>query len=351
MTVCVVIYSPLCSCGTSCSFLFHFWLSLSPLSLSWWAWRAVCQWSSALRFTGLFCRLSFCSNFCYFLTLGFVCSFLVPWRVKVGGLFVVVQSRTCVWLFVMPWTAEHQASLFFTISRSLLKLMSIESEMPPNHLIFCHPSVFPSIRVFSSELALCIKWSKYRSFGFSVSPSNEYSGLISFRIDSFDLLAVQGTLKSLLQSHSSERSISWVLSLLYGPANIRAWLLEKLALPVRTFAGTVTALLFYTLSGFVTAFLPKSRHLNFMAAVTVCSDFGAQENLSLFPLFPHLFAMKWRDRMPWYSFFECWVLSSWNSLFLDVNIYLYELLPRTAFGISPVFFDLWCFHFHLFQDS
>ena len=114
---------------------------------------------------------------------------------------VVVQSLSCDQLFVTPWAAACQASLFFTISRSLLKLMSIELVMPSNHLIFCHPllflsSVFPSIRVFSNELALRIRWPKYWSFSFSISPSNEYSGLISFKIDRFDLLAVQGTLKS-----------------------------------------------------------------------------------------------------------------------------------------------------------
>ena len=107
-----------------------------------------------------------------------------------------------------PWTTAHQASLSFTISRSLLKLMSIELGMQSNHLILCHlllPSVFPSIRVFSNELALYIRWSKYLSF--SISPSNEYSGLISHRIDWFDLLAVQGILKSLLQHHSSKALI------------------------------------------------------------------------------------------------------------------------------------------------
>ena len=116
-------------------------------------------------------------------------------------------SVSCVRLFVTPWTPVGQASLSFTISRSLLKLRSIELVMPSNHLILCHPllllpSVFPSIRVFSSESALCIKWPKYWSFSFSISPSNEYSGLISFRIDWFDLLAVQGTLKSLLQHYT-----------------------------------------------------------------------------------------------------------------------------------------------------
>ena len=117
---------------------------------------------------------------------------------------VVVRSLRRVRLFVNPWTTARQASLSFTISRSLLKLMSIESVMPSNHLVFCHPllllpSIFPSIRVFSSELALHIRWLKCWSFNFTISPSNEYSGLISFSIDWFDLLAVQGTL---LQQHS-----------------------------------------------------------------------------------------------------------------------------------------------------
>ena len=111
-----------------------------------------------------------------------------------------------------PWTAVRQASLSFTISQSLLKLMSIELIMQSNRLILCHPllflpSVFPNIRVFSNELALCIRWPKYWSFSFSLSPSNDYSGLISFRIDLFDLLAIQGTLKSLFQPHSSKASI------------------------------------------------------------------------------------------------------------------------------------------------
>ena len=111
-----------------------------------------------------------------------------------------------------PWPAAHQASLSFTISRSLLRLMSIESVMPSNHLILCHPllllpSIFPSIRVFFDDSALHIKWPKYWSFSFSISPSNEYSGLISFWIDWLDLLAVQGTLKSLLQYNSSKASI------------------------------------------------------------------------------------------------------------------------------------------------
>ena len=121
-----------------------------------------------------------------------------------GNLVVVVQSFSCVQLFVTPWTVARQASPSFIISQSWLKLMSIDLMMPSNQLILCQtllflPSVFPSIRVFSSESALCIRWPKFWSFRFSISPSGEYSGLISFRIDWFDLLAVKGILKNLLQ--------------------------------------------------------------------------------------------------------------------------------------------------------
>ena len=119
-----------------------------------------------------------------------------------------------VQLFVIPLTAARQASLSITNSQSLLKLMSTESVMSSNHLILCHfllllPSIFPSIRVFSNESALLIRWPKYWSFSFSISPSNEHSGLISFRMDWLDLLAVQGTLKRLLQHYSSKASILW----------------------------------------------------------------------------------------------------------------------------------------------
>ena len=125
---------------------------------------------------------------------------------------VTVQPLHRVQLFESPWTAAHQASLSFTISWSLLRLMSIESMMPSNDLILCHsllllPSIFPGNRVFSNELALSIEWLKYWSFSFSTSPSNEYSGLISFKIDWFDLLAVQWTLKSLLYHHSLKASV------------------------------------------------------------------------------------------------------------------------------------------------
>ena len=137
-------------------------------------------------------------------------------------LFIVVQLLSHVWLFATPRTAARQASLSF-ILRSLLKLMSIESVKASNHLALCRPflllpSIFPNIRVFSDELALCIRWPKYWRFIFSISPSNEYSGLISFRIDWFDLLVIQGTLKSLLQHHNTKASDLWH-SFLYSPTH------------------------------------------------------------------------------------------------------------------------------------
>ena len=126
---------------------------------------------------------------------------------------VVVQLPSCVRLFAVQWIAAHQASLSFTISQSLIKLMSIELAMPSNHLVLCRtlllPSIFPSLKVFTSESALHIRWPNYWSFCFIISLSNEYSRLISFRVDWFDLLAVQGTLKSLLQHHNSKASILW----------------------------------------------------------------------------------------------------------------------------------------------
>ena len=133
-----------------------------------------------------------------------------------------VQSLSHVQLFATLWTKTHQASLSITNSQSLLKLMSIESVMPSNHLILCHslllsPSIFSSIRVFSNESVLRIRWPKYWSFSFSISPSSEYSGLISFRMDWLDLLAVQGTLRTLLQHHSSKASVFFVLRFLYTP--------------------------------------------------------------------------------------------------------------------------------------
>ena len=141
------------------------------------------------------------------------CSLIDKWIKKIYIFYISsVQSLSHVWLSATPWTAACQASLSITNSCSLLKLMSIETVIPSNHLILCHPllllpSIFPSIRVFSNESVLCIRWPQYWSFSFIISPSNEYLGLISFRMDWLDLLAVQGTLKSLLQHHSSKASI------------------------------------------------------------------------------------------------------------------------------------------------
>ena len=172
-------------------------------------------------------------------------------------LFSSVQSLSCVRLFVTPRIEAWQASLFFTISSwSLLRLMSIESVMPSKHLVLCHPllllpSVFPSIRVFPNELALRTRWPEYWSFSFSISPSNEHSGLISFRMDWLDFLAVQGTLKSLLQHHSSKASIlrcsAFFIVQLSHPYTTTG---KTTALTRWTFVGKVMSLLFNMLSSY-----------------------------------------------------------------------------------------------------
>ena len=178
--------------------------------------------------------------------------------------FSSVQSLSCVRLFATEWTAARQASLSITNSQSLLKLMSIESVMPSNHLVLCRPlllspSIFPIIRVFSNDSVLRIRWSKYWSFSFSISPSNEYSVLISFRMNWLDLLAVQGTLKSLLQHHSSKTSIlqhwAFIIAQLSHPYMTTG---KTIALTSRTFVGKVLSLLFNMLSRLVLAFLPRN---------------------------------------------------------------------------------------------
>ena len=187
-------------------------------------------------------------------------------------------------LSIVSDSLQPQASLSFSISWSLLKLMSIESIMPSNHLIVCCPlllpSIFPSSRVFSSESALCIRWPKYWSFSFSISPSNEYSGLISFRIDWFDLLAVQGTLTSLLQNHNVKTSILWCLAFFKVQLSHLCMTTGKtIALTMETFVSKVMFLLFNTLSRFVIVFFffsKKQASFNFMAGI----QFGSVQSLS-----------------------------------------------------------------------
>ena len=192
-----------------------------------------------------------------------------------------MQSVSRVRLFATPWTAAHQSSLSITNSRSLPKLMSIQSVMPSSHLILCRlllllPPIPPSIRVFSSESTLCMRWSKYWSFSFSIIPSKEIPGLISFRMDWLDLLAAQGTLKSLLQHHSSKASILQHSAFFIVQLSHQYMTTGKtIALTRRTFVGKVMSLLFNMLSRLVITFLPRS---NFMAAITICSDFGAPKN-------------------------------------------------------------------------
>ena len=174
----------------------------------------------------------------------------------ISELFSLVQMLSRVQLFAIPWTEAHQASLSITNSQSVLKLMSIKSVMPSNHLILCCPfillpSIFHSIRVISRESLILIRWTKYWSFSFSISPSNEYSGLISFRINWFHLLAVQGTLKSLFQHHRSKASIlrhSAFFMVQLSHAYMTTG--KTIALTRWTFVGKVTSLLFNMLSSF-----------------------------------------------------------------------------------------------------
>ena len=228
-----------------------------------------------------------------------------------------VQLLSHVWLFATLWTAARQASLSITNSGSLLKLMSIESVMPSNHPILCRPlllppSMFPSIRVFSSESVLHIRWPKYWSFSFNISPSNEYSGLISFRMDWLDLLAVQGTLRSLLQHHSSKASILWCsafflvqLSHPYMTAG------KTIALTRWTFVDKVISLLFNTLSRFLIAFLLRNKHLLaswLQSPATVILKIKKIKSANISFVFPSIC----HEVMQLYTMilvFECWVLS------------------------------------------
>ena len=221
--------------------------------------------------------------------------------------FSSVQSLSHVQLFVTPWTTAHQAFLSITNSRSPPKLMSIELLMPLNHLILCRPllhlpSIFPRIKVFSNESALCIRWPKYWSFSFNISPSNEHPGLISFRMDWLDLLAVQGTLKSLLQYHSSK------VSILQCSAFFIVWLShpymttgKTIALTRRNFVDKVRFLLFNMLSRLVITFLPRSKCLLIswlQSPFAVILEPRKIKSATVSTVSP-FFAMKWWDQMPW----------------------------------------------------
>ena len=199
---------------------------------------------------------------------------------------------------VTPRTVAHHASLSITNSQSLLRLMSIESVMPSNHLVLCRPllllpSTFPSIRVFSNESVLHIRWPKYWSFSFSISPSNEYSGLISFKIDWFDLLAVQETLKS-LPNHSSKASILWCSAFyIVHLSHLCMTVGKTIALARWTFVGKVMSLLFNMLSRCVIAFLPRSKHLLISWLQSPSAVILEPKKIKCqFPLFPQLFVMK-----------------------------------------------------------
>ena len=212
------------------------------------------------------------------------------------------QSLSRVWLFATPWIEARQASLSITNPRSSLRLTSIESVMPSSHLILCRPllllpSILPSITVFSNESVLRIKWPKDWSLRFSVCPFNEYSGLISFRIDWLDLLAVQGTLKILFQHHCSKASVFWhsafFIVQLSHPYMTTG---EIIALTRWTFVGKAISLLFNTLSRFVIPFLPWSKHLLIVwlqSSSTVILEPKERKSVTVSPFSP--FYLQWSD--------------------------------------------------------
>ena len=227
-------------------------------------------------------------------------------------------SRSVLSDSATPWIAARQASLSITNSRSSPKPMCTKSMMPSSHLILCRPllllpSIPPSFRIFSNESALRIRWPKYWSFSFNTSPSNEHPGLISFMINWLDFLAVQGTLKSLLQHHSSKASIIWSSAFFIVQLSHPYMTTGKaIALTIWTFVGKVMSLLFNMLSRLVITFPSKEQTcFNFMAAITICSDLGAQKNkvchcFHCFPIY-----------LPWSDGTRCHYLS-----FLNVEFYV-----------------------------
>ena len=220
---------------------------------------------------------------------------------------ISVQLLSCVQLSATPWTAACQASLSITNSWSPPKPMTIESVMPSNHLILCRPlllppSIFPSIRVFSNESALCIRWPKYWSFSFNIRPSNEHPGLISFRMDWLDLLAVPGTIKSLLQHHSLEASILWRSAFFTVQLSHPYMTTGKtIALTIQTFVDKVMSLLFNMLSRLVIAFLPRSKCLliSWLQSPSAVTLEPPKIKSATVSTDSPCTSMKWWDQMPW----------------------------------------------------
>ena len=232
--------------------------------------------------------------------------------------FSSVQLLSPVWLFATPWTAARQASLSITNSRVYSNSCSLSRWCHPTisscHPLLLLPSIFPSIRVFSNESVLRIGWPKYWSFSFSISSSKEHSGLISFRMDWLDLLAVPGTHKSLLQHHYSNASVLWCSAFFIVQLSCPYMTTGKTIALIRwTFVGKVMSLLFNMQSRLVITFLPMSKGLFvswLQSLVTICSDFGAPKIKSATASTDSPFiAMKWWDWMPRFLFSECWALS------------------------------------------
>ena len=220
--------------------------------------------------------------------------------------FSLVQSLSRGWLFATPWIAAHQASRSIANSWSLLKLTSLESVMPSNHPILCRPlllppSIFPSIRVYSSESVLHIRWPNYWSFSFNICPSNEYLGLISFRMDWLDLRAVQETLRvfsnTTVQKHFLQQSAFFMVQLSHPYTTTG----KTIALTRWTFVGKVMSLLFNMLSRFVIAFLPRNKRLSISWVQSPSAVILEPKKIksATVSTVPHLFAMKWWDQMPW----------------------------------------------------
>ena len=253
-------------------------------------------------------------------------------------------SAVSQWCLILrdPWTAKRQASLSITNSRSLLQLMSIELVMPSNYLILCCPllllpSIFPSIRVFSNESALRIKWPEYWSFSFSISSSNEYSGLISFRMDWFDLLVVQWTLKSLIQHHSLKVSILWCSAFFIVQLSHPYITTGKtIALTRWNFVGKVMSLLFNMPYRLVITFLPRIKCLliSWLQPPFAVILEPKKNKLSLFLLFPHLFPMKWWDQIAMILVF--WMLSFKPTFSLSSFTFIKRLFSSSLSAIRVV---------------